>query len=58
MKAKEKGMKNKLAKTLVTDFEDIQIHLYRLTGNNRNGAYNIGYDNKKRYKVFHYFRYW
>jgi hypothetical protein len=47
MKAKEKRIENKLSITLVTKFADIQKDLYRLTGNNRNGDYNIVYDYKK-----------
>jgi hypothetical protein len=46
-KYKEAKEKHKLSKTLVTSFADIKISLYRLTGNNRNGEYNIGYDYKK-----------
>jgi hypothetical protein len=40
IKAKEKDMESKLAKTLVTDFKDIQIPLYQLR---RNSSDNIHY---------------
>jgi hypothetical protein len=45
MKAKEKGMKNKLSKTLVTSFAEIQIDLYQLSGHNNDNG--IGYSRKK-----------
>jgi hypothetical protein len=47
IRTKEKDMKNKLAKTLVKNFADIQIPLYQLNGYLNNGKFNIGYNYKQ-----------